>query len=53
MRTWRRTGSGDEVRICSNLETYECQLLASMGISAMGSVVTVESLTAARGSVLR
>ncbi|WP_066169567.1 oxidative stress transcriptional regulator AosR [Gordonia hydrophobica] len=30
MRTWRRTGAGDDVRICSNLETYECQLLASM-----------------------
>ncbi|WP_035719646.1 DUF2017 domain-containing protein [Gordonia shandongensis] len=30
MRTWRRTGSGDDVRICSNLESYECQLLASM-----------------------
>ena len=30
MRTWRRVGSGADVRICSNLETYECQLLASM-----------------------
>ena len=30
MRTWRRTGRGTEVRICSNLESYECQLLASM-----------------------
>ncbi|WP_132993787.1 DUF2017 domain-containing protein [Gordonia zhaorongruii] len=30
MRTWRRTGSGDDVRICSNLESYECQLLTSM-----------------------
>ncbi|GAA4660248.1 DUF2017 domain-containing protein [Gordonia humi] len=30
MRTWRRTGSGSDVRICSNLESYECQLLASM-----------------------
>lgn len=30
MRTWRRTGSGTQVRICSNLESYECQLLASM-----------------------
>ncbi|KJR10102.1 DUF2017 domain-containing protein [Gordonia sihwensis] len=30
MRTWRRTGAGEDVRICSNLENYECQLLASM-----------------------
>ncbi|MFZ2510618.1 MAG: DUF2017 domain-containing protein [Gordonia sp. (in: high G+C Gram-positive bacteria)] len=30
MRTWSRRGTGDDVRICSNLESYECQLLASM-----------------------
>lgn len=30
MRTWTRRGTGDDVRICSNLESYECQLLSSM-----------------------
>ncbi len=30
MRTWTRDGGGDDLRICSNLESYECQLLASM-----------------------
>lgn len=30
MRTWTRRGSGADARICSNLETYECQLLTSM-----------------------
>ncbi|MFT4087862.1 MAG: DUF2017 domain-containing protein [Gordonia sp. (in: high G+C Gram-positive bacteria)] len=30
MRTWRKQGSGDAARICSNLESYECQLIASM-----------------------
>lgn len=30
MRTWTRRGGGDDLRICSNLESYECQLLASM-----------------------
>ncbi len=30
MRTWTRRGIGDDVRICSNLESYECQLLTSM-----------------------
>ncbi|WP_448223190.1 oxidative stress transcriptional regulator AosR [Gordonia iterans] len=30
MRTWTRRGDGADLRICSNLESYECQLLASM-----------------------
>ncbi|GAA3962473.1 DUF2017 domain-containing protein [Gordonia caeni] len=30
MRTWSRRGAGADLRICSNLESYECQLIASM-----------------------
>ncbi|WP_024332978.1 DUF2017 domain-containing protein [Gordonia hirsuta] len=44
MRTWTRHGTGDDLRICSNLESYECQLLASMVHS------TTEMLAERRGS---
>lgn len=30
MRTWSRRGADEDLRICSNLESYECQLIASM-----------------------
>ena len=30
MRTWTRRGDGEDLRICSNLESYECALIASM-----------------------
>ncbi|MFT3662953.1 MAG: DUF2017 domain-containing protein [Gordonia sp. (in: high G+C Gram-positive bacteria)] len=30
MRTWTTRGDGDDLRICSNLESYECQLLVSL-----------------------
>lgn len=44
MRTWTRRGSGAQLRICSNLESYECQLIASMVLS------TTELLTERDGS---
>lgn len=30
MRTWKRRGRGDSVRICSNMELHECQIIASV-----------------------
>ncbi|NLG45400.1 DUF2017 domain-containing protein [Gordonia sp. (in: high G+C Gram-positive bacteria)] len=50
MRTWRRTGSGDEVRICSNLETYECQLLASM-VESITELLSERADTAPRDAL--
>lgn len=47
MRTWRRTGSGDDVRICSNLESYECQLLASM-VESIAEILTERGDSAPR-----
>ena len=47
MRTWRRTGAGDDVRICSNLEVYECQLLASM-VESITDLLTERAETAPR-----
>ncbi|MFT3714777.1 MAG: DUF2017 domain-containing protein [Gordonia sp. (in: high G+C Gram-positive bacteria)] len=47
MRTWSRRGSGDDLRICSNLESYECALIASMVNS------TSEMLTERAGSAPR
>ncbi|MEJ9079490.1 MULTISPECIES: DUF2017 domain-containing protein [Gordonia] len=47
MRTWRRTGSGADVRICSNLESYECQLLASM-VESIAEILTERGDSAPR-----
>ncbi|WP_347954610.1 DUF2017 domain-containing protein [Gordonia aichiensis] len=50
MRTWRRTGAGDAVRICSNLEGYECQLLASM-VESITELLTERVESAPRDSL--
>ncbi len=47
MRTWRRTGAGSDVRICSNLESYECQLLASM-VESITEILTERGDSAPR-----
>ncbi|EGD53449.1 DUF2017 domain-containing protein [Gordonia neofelifaecis] len=50
MRTWRRIGAGDDVRICSNLENYECQLLASM-VESITELLNERSETAPRDAL--
>ncbi|OZC30046.1 DUF2017 domain-containing protein [Gordonia polyisoprenivorans] len=39
MRTWKRQGRGSRMRICSNLERHEVELLASM-VTSMTDLLT-------------
>lgn len=45
MRTWQRKGRGERLRICTNLDTYECQLLASM-VTSMQELLAERSAAA-------
>lgn len=45
MRTWQRKGRGDRLRICTNLDTYECQLLTSM-VTSMQELLSERALSA-------
>ncbi|MFM9376525.1 DUF2017 domain-containing protein [Gordonia sp. VNK21] len=47
MRTWRCRGEGDALRICSNLESYECQLIASM-VGSTSEILAERASTAPR-----
>ncbi|MEZ5212074.1 MULTISPECIES: oxidative stress transcriptional regulator AosR [unclassified Gordonia (in: high G+C Gram-positive bacteria)] len=50
MRTWTRRGTGGEARICSNLESYECQLLASM-VTSTSEILSERAESAPRDSL--
>lgn len=50
MRTWTRRGDGADLRICSNLETYECQLIASM-VNSTAEMLTERAESAPRDSL--
>ncbi|MFW0796494.1 DUF2017 domain-containing protein [Gordonia sp. CPCC 205515] len=45
MRTWKRKGRGASVRICSNLDVHEVELLASM-VTSMAELLTERESTA-------
>ncbi|MBY4575120.1 hypothetical protein ACN94_16275 [Gordonia paraffinivorans] len=50
MRTWKRKGRGDGVRIVSQLDSHEAELLASL-VSSMCELLTERSDTAPRDAL--